>query len=279
MVRDPAQAGNPPGNGYATPKPTERIRLILSADLTTGEKLLLIAMADHLGRGEWVWPSQQTLGRMTSQHEDHVRRLIRRLERHGIVFCKRRGKGLQYRIDWQRLESIPGAGSGEHRAHGLVKGRNTGRSARQNTLMQNTSKGTPADAASEKPGKKRESQSRGGWPGGNLEPSEFQSLEQAEMRFREAVGRGWVAESDQLRFLTLWLHVGRSKARTPGGLFTKLTKAGDWQGTNADEAKAREHIRQQRLGKPAGGLVNRAAAGFGLPADLVAAGRYADDEP
>jgi hypothetical protein len=88
-----------------------------------------------------------------------------------------------------------------------------------------------------------------------IDESEFQSAESAERRFRDAVDAGWLDESDQLRFHTLWIYTARQHARSdkgrirkPGAAFTKAVKDRNWQGGDADEDAARDAIRS--LTKP-----------------------------
>ena len=285
---------------YSTPAPAERLRLILAADLSSTEKLVLAALSHHVGRDGWAWPSQQTLSRETSFTPDTIGRTLQKLGTRGIVTSKPRGRGRMHQVAWHRMPAtpdresdvenatpegrsdidtpIPEGKSDEHPIESRTSCPETRSRVGQNTYVEHLC-GTHGGGSSEMRVPKP-SRSRGGWPGGDIRPDELQDIGQAEARFREAVASGWIAEADHLRFLTLWLYVARLDVRSPGAVLTALVKRREWHGSNADEDAAREHIRQaSRRRPPEGGIVGSVAAALAPPEDLISAGRNLDNEP
>lgn len=85
---------------------------------------------------------------------------------------------------------------------------------------------------------------------------EFKSPDGGDARFREAVEAGIVriTEVDRLKWLRLWVHVGRrhreGHVRTPGAVFRDRVLSGQWDGSDADEDVARKFIKRQSNARP-----------------------------
>ncbi|MCA8989582.1 MAG: hypothetical protein KDA78_18185, partial [Planctomycetaceae bacterium] len=74
----------------------------------------------------------------------------------------------------------------------------------------------------------------------------------AEVRFREAVRKGWCVEGDRLRYHTLWEYVHRhttdpdlkTKLHNPPAFFMDALKNKRWHGQETDERKANQHLKE-----------------------------------
>ena len=86
----------------------QRVRAILASSRTPTERLILIAIADHLGDDGRCWPSAERLGELTGCSYSTVRRAIRSLTRDDILLgAQRPGRSTVYRIDWRQLSPTP----------------------------------------------------------------------------------------------------------------------------------------------------------------------------
>ncbi len=79
-------------------------------------------------------------------------------------------------------------------------------------------------------------------------PAEFGSLESADVRFREALQRGWLHDHHRLPFLTTWVYIRRrteaGRIKNPGAVLTACVRSRTWRGSN--EVEAIEYIRQSK---------------------------------
>lgn len=84
-------------------------------------------------------------------------------------------------------------------------------------------------------------------------PEEFASVGRGYFRFQEAVEHGVVRADDELRWMTLWIQIGRragedgpKRPRNPGAVFRIAVESRQWDGSQDDEDAAREYLKQIR---------------------------------
>lgn len=85
----------------------QRTRQILRSDLAPSQKLLLIAISDHLRDGQdYCWPALPTLAALTGASQKTVKRQRATLEALGVLYVERKaGQVNRYRIDWGELKT------------------------------------------------------------------------------------------------------------------------------------------------------------------------------
>jgi DNA-binding MarR family transcriptional regulator len=81
-----------------------------SADISQRALRVLIAIAGHLDRTGWAWPSLTTIAEMTGIDRRHVLRAIAELETAGLIYRDRatdggRGKSTRYRVIFDKQET------------------------------------------------------------------------------------------------------------------------------------------------------------------------------
>jgi Fe2+ or Zn2+ uptake regulation protein len=83
----------------------QRSRFIMRAPrLTSNERLVLLAISDHLGDKRSAWPSTETLQRLTSLGRSTVLRTLKALEQSGRLSVTRStGRANRYRLVWEKL--------------------------------------------------------------------------------------------------------------------------------------------------------------------------------
>jgi len=82
----------------------QRVRAILASSRTPTERLILIAIADHLGDDGRCWPSSSRIASMVGMKRETVSRNISRLTVAGVLIAERRvGTSSVYRIAWGEL--------------------------------------------------------------------------------------------------------------------------------------------------------------------------------
>ena len=64
--------------------------LVLSSDLTPGERLTFAALANYANDGGCCWPSQETLAKSTGTTRETVNRHLKSLEKKGFLEIKHR---------------------------------------------------------------------------------------------------------------------------------------------------------------------------------------------
>ena len=93
--------------------------MVWEQSLPPGEKFLLLALADHArDDGSRCYPSVDRLRRKCSCSERTVQRLLRKLEREGLIVvvanrCGGRGKATEYRIQVEKLDTYPSVFQGK----------------------------------------------------------------------------------------------------------------------------------------------------------------------
>lgn len=81
-----AAIGNrPPRDG-----PIQRFHAILQAELSTTQKMVLLALAKHADSKGHCWPSQQTLMRLSSLSRRAVQKALDDLDEMGVIEVRRR---------------------------------------------------------------------------------------------------------------------------------------------------------------------------------------------
>lgn len=222
--------------------------MIRESAFTATQKLLLILLAEYAGDNEWAFPSQETLALDMTLKPRQVRNILKQLE--PVIETRKGATGVpnHYRINWQRLSEHQQPDRQSSTADRQSSTALTGNGVPTN--IHRTSKRTPITN-----GALRGRSGGSGWQRGGIGTEEFDSLDGAEPRFREAVENGWVGEEDKLRFLTLWAYTGRqyarpaddpNRVRNPGAFLTQCIKAQEWKGSEADEDTARAHLSAQR---------------------------------
>ena len=83
----------------------QRSRYILRAPrLSANERLVLLAISDHLGDKRSAWPSADRLAKMTGLARRTVLRTIKALDDSGrIAVVRSTGRANRYRMDWARI--------------------------------------------------------------------------------------------------------------------------------------------------------------------------------
>lgn len=210
--------------------------------VSPSERLLLLALNYHAGDSDEAWPSQATLAAEVGVSERHVRRLCDELEHRGWLLITRSWPN-KYRIQWSQF---PGSAEekpdihvrmSEMRKRTSETRKRTPMSARTGHPCPNNTQEHPnrtqcRNAASKKPSMP------------SIEPDDLRSPERLDALFRQAVAAGLVTDRDRLRWHTLARHIAnRNGIRNPGGLMARLVRAGQWDGSDADEGKAQAAIK------------------------------------
>lgn len=68
----------------------EILSLVLSSDLTPGEKLTIAALANYSNADGCCWPAQETLAKSTGTTRETVNRHLKSLEKKGFLEIKHR---------------------------------------------------------------------------------------------------------------------------------------------------------------------------------------------
>ena len=93
-------------NTSDTPMYWDRVRAIMASDRAPTERLILIAIADHIGSGGRCWPSTSRLASMSGLTRSSVSRIINRLLEAGVMIADRRpGRSTMYEIQWEQLST------------------------------------------------------------------------------------------------------------------------------------------------------------------------------
>jgi len=93
-------------NTSDTPMYWDRVRAIMASDRAPTERLILIAIADHIGSGGRCWPSTSRLASMSGLTRSSVSRIINRLLEAGVMIADRRpGRSTMYEIQWDQLST------------------------------------------------------------------------------------------------------------------------------------------------------------------------------
>ena len=83
----------------------QRVRAILCSGLSPVERLVLVAIADHVNDSGSCWPSKRRLSDLTGYSERTVQRSLSSLaDRDVLQRLERPGRSTLYQIDWQTLE-------------------------------------------------------------------------------------------------------------------------------------------------------------------------------
>ena len=86
----------------------ERGRLIFGAELASRDKLVLLAISDHLGSNATAWPSWKRLAARTGLSERTVSRSLEWLEAHEVINVQRiTGQPSRYSINLDWLKANP----------------------------------------------------------------------------------------------------------------------------------------------------------------------------
>ena len=86
----------------------QRARLIFGAELGSREKLVLLAISDHLGSNATAWPSWNRLAARTGLSERTVSRSLERMEAQEVINVQRvTGKPSRYSINLDWLKANP----------------------------------------------------------------------------------------------------------------------------------------------------------------------------
>ena len=89
-----------------TPKYWDRVRAIMASDRAPIERLILIAIADHVGSDGRCWPSTSRLASMAGIKRPSASRIIKRLLLDGVLTVQRRsGRSTVYEIQWKQLST------------------------------------------------------------------------------------------------------------------------------------------------------------------------------
>ena len=84
----------------------DRVRAIMASERAPTERLILIAIADHIGSGGRCWPSTSRLASMAGIKRPSASRIIKRLLLDGVLTVQRRsGRSTVYEIQWEQLST------------------------------------------------------------------------------------------------------------------------------------------------------------------------------
>lgn len=205
-------------------------------------RALLLCLNYHQGDNAEAWPSQETLSAELSLSDRQVRSLIKDAVRRGWIAVRRSWPN-RYSICWDRLRETgtplpdspdrnrkPTSGNNRNSTSDL-SARNRKPTSDKHP-SKNTHKNTQGAAASKKPSMP------------SIEPDDLRSPERLDALFRQAVAAGLVTDRDRLRWHTLARHISnRNGIHNPGGLMARLVRAGQWDGSDADEGKAQAAIK------------------------------------
>ena len=93
-------------NTSDTPMYWDRVRAIMASERAPTERLILIAIADHIGSGGRCWPSTSRLASMAGIKRPSASRIIKRLLLDGVLTVQRRsGRSTVYEIQWEQLST------------------------------------------------------------------------------------------------------------------------------------------------------------------------------
>lgn len=94
-----------------------RNEILEESQLTVPARYLLCVLLRHSGQKEWCYPSQKTLGKNLGYTPRYIRKLLKELEKYGLVVRKRKGfnKSNNYKVAkeymFDRKQSSPHIGS------------------------------------------------------------------------------------------------------------------------------------------------------------------------
>jgi hypothetical protein len=98
---------NTPAPCAAPLKYHERARLIFRSAVASTERLVLLAVADHLGSSGECWPSLPRLASMTGLNERTIRRSLSNLRESGCLTVTRQpGRANRYSVSWDALSTL-----------------------------------------------------------------------------------------------------------------------------------------------------------------------------
>ena len=90
----------------------DRIRLILHSALSTGEKMILVSINQHLNKHGFCWPSYKTISRDTALGKRWITKTVAKLRRDGILTTRFRMRpngtrsSLEFSINWSELSAL-----------------------------------------------------------------------------------------------------------------------------------------------------------------------------
>jgi len=274
----------------------EKVRAILATNLSTAEKLLLIAIADHGGKDGIAFPSQATLAKELTFTDRGVRKLIANLKESGILTTTKRpgGNRVQYGIRWELLPTpdakkaglpgtpVPDTAPENQQVPGTpVPDTFCSETGTQFRSTRNPSSGLPGTPVPPN-GKGTDKEQRTGtgcrdfgkWCA-SLDREEFTTPDRGWERFVEALELGIVHDGHKHNFLVLWIDAGNKAAAgttdNAARLFIANLKRGlnhdVWFGSGGGGDGARELIRKH----------NQRGADDHCPEVIDAANAIADD--
>ena len=218
----------------------ERARAIMRSSLPSSQRLILLAISDHLSASEGsAWPSMERLAELTGYTVRTLHRQVRLMEVGGVLDVSRTGRANRYRVCWEVFMATPDKMS--HQTCQDVTSDLSECHLRGDTVSPEVDK----EQTKNKPEKKRRSKSRAL----SLDevraipiPIDLQALEGYAERFAEwcevRKGSSWRQTAKQVsRF-----HEKMAKAHSAGlDVLAGLDRAyeGGYQGLNASWLKPR----------------------------------------
>ena len=86
----------------------DRARAIMRSSLPSSQRLILLAISDHLSSSEGsAWPSMERLAELTGYTGRTLHRQVRLMEVGGVLDVSRTGRANRYRVCWEAFMATP----------------------------------------------------------------------------------------------------------------------------------------------------------------------------